>query len=318
MRIAIVGAGLAGLSLSHYLLSHPGISVTLFDKKRVGENASGVSTGLLHPFVGKSAIFSKEGKEAMEESLAFLETIQEEVEEKIYTTSGIFRPAITKEQEFFFKKAQKEGWSVWKEEGPFGKGLWIPKGTTVFSRPYLRALLLACQRKGLEWIEKKVDSLEELKEFDQVVLTVGHHIREWKESVGIPLKIRKGHALLCKMKEPLSYSLNSDGHISLDQDPYRCRIGSTYEKNFANEEIDPKVALELIPQVASFYPKALDFSLLAIEAGIRVAHPHEVFPIIRTIHPKLRIFVGLGSRGLLYHAYFAKKLSFAIVHQKEL
>ncbi len=51
MKIAIIGAGFAGLAGAYYLSEH--FQVTLFDLKGIGGGASGISSGLLHPYPGE-------------------------------------------------------------------------------------------------------------------------------------------------------------------------------------------------------------------------------------------------------------------------
>ena len=82
MRIAIVGAGLAGLALCSILSKVAGVEVVLFDAKGIGKGASGVSTGLLHPFPGKHAALSRYGKEAFVETLSFLQEVEEKLKRK--------------------------------------------------------------------------------------------------------------------------------------------------------------------------------------------------------------------------------------------
>lgn len=51
MNIAIIGAGFSGLALAYFLLQSSA-HVTLFDAVGIGGGASGIATGLLHPYPG--------------------------------------------------------------------------------------------------------------------------------------------------------------------------------------------------------------------------------------------------------------------------
>ncbi|MBI3900585.1 MAG: FAD-dependent oxidoreductase [Chlamydiia bacterium] len=313
MRIAIVGAGMAGLALCRIFSKRKEIEVTLFDAKGIGLGASGVSTGLLHPFPGKHANLSRDGEAAFLESLQFLEDVETESGKKVHQRCGIFRPAIREEQKRDFMKNQIEGLSCWKEDVLFGSGLgsglWIPKGTVVFMRSYLLALWDLVQKEGVKFQQKNITSLSELSLFDHVIVTAGYETQNIAECKKLHLSKIKGQALLCRTTQPLSFALASHGHISPTEDPQLVLVGSTYERNFSSPDPDPVVALQLLQQVASFYQEALHFEVIQVLSGVRISHPNRHQPIVEKIGKNGIVFTGLGSRGLLYHVFFAKKVA---------
>ena len=67
LNCAVIGAGFSGLALCYYLLDK-GQKVTVFDGKGVGGEASGIASGLMHPYPGHEARLSWKGQEAMESS----------------------------------------------------------------------------------------------------------------------------------------------------------------------------------------------------------------------------------------------------------
>ena len=69
-KIAVVGAGFAGLSVCHHLLQS--CEVTVFDPLGIGGGASGISTGLLHPFPARLSIRSWLAGEGMDASRELL------------------------------------------------------------------------------------------------------------------------------------------------------------------------------------------------------------------------------------------------------
>ena len=48
--------------------------------------------------------------------------------------------------------------------------------------------------------------------------------------------------------------------------------------------------------------------IISAKSGVRVTTPDKL-SLIKKITPKTWVFTGLGSRGLLYHALFAEKLT---------
>lgn len=302
MRVAVVGAGLAGLSASWNLVCKD-VKVVLFDPKGIGGGASGVSTGLLHPFPGKKATRSWRADEGMEATKELLLIAEEALGRPVASRAGIFRPAVTNQQKIDFQANQnKEAqWTVVNlpEEMP---GLWIEKGITVFSRLYLEGLWKACEKKGAIFLRERFVSQEG---FDAVVLATGAETKTFEACKHLEFRTAIGQSLLCRWKNPLPFSLASQGYITLTEDPMLCQVGSTYEHTQAP---DPKKALELIDKVSVFYPPAKDFEVLEIRAGTRVAAKDGHQPITEQVGEKTWVFTGLGSRGMLYHALVAKEL----------
>lgn len=264
MNLAIVGAGYAGSALAWHLLQK-GHTVTVFDG---GMGASHASTGLLHPAPGKKAEPTWRAQEGMQASLQLLEVAGQDT----FLKNGILR---------------------------FGQ--YIPEGVTVFSKKYLAALKKACHKAA--WISHRVQNREELKEFDQVILTTGDQTGLWAD---IPLKKSIGQCLVCRCPEPLTMSLLGNGHITPTEEPGICLVGSTYEHT---KTPDPKKALALLDQVAQFYPLAKEFQVIDILSGTRVAPKVGHKPIVEKVDPKTWVFTGLGSRGLIYHSLLAGEIA---------
>jgi glycine/D-amino acid oxidase-like deaminating enzyme len=306
VKIAIVGAGLAGLSVAFHL-SQKSIAATLFDPKGIGGGSSGISTGLLHPFSGRRALLSWNGAEGMEATKELIAVSAKFLGRPVGEASGIFRPALTPQQRTdFIKRGEEREGAVWQEREDFGPGLWIPGGVTLYSRLYLQGLWMACQEKGATLVEERVHSLDDLEAFDRIVLTTG--FESLKFAPHLPLSITKGQTLLCRWKKRLPFSLVSMGHITPTEDADLCQVGSTYEHDYSSLDPDPACIGELIEKVAKFYPPARKFEVVEVRAGARISQPKGYRPIVEKIGPKTWVFTGLGSRGLLYHALLGKKL----------
>lgn len=311
MRAAVVGAGLAGIAAAWNLVEI-GFEVFLFDPKGIGGGASGVSTGLLHPFPGKRAERSWRADEGMEETKKLLLTAEKALGKLAADRSGIFRPAITVEQKIDFQNNKDEA-AKWTQislpDCPEMEGLWIASGITVFSRLYLKGLWLACEQRGAVLRKENFTSPDA---FDKVVWAVGADIIHLEEGKKLSLRTAIGQSLLCRWKKPLLFSLASQGYITLTEDPTLCQVGSTYEHT---RERDPQKAIELLEKVSKFYPPAKDFEIVEVRHGTRVAPKEGHQPILQKINEKTWIFTGLGSRGMLYHALMAKELVLSIQTQ---
>jgi glycine/D-amino acid oxidase-like deaminating enzyme len=181
-----------------------------------------------------------------------------------------------------------------------GKECFIPEGMTVFSRKYLLGLKKAC--KKAKFISHFVKDLEELASFDKIVLTVGPQILSFFD---LPLNKTIGQCLICECPEPIPISLLGRGHITPTEEPNICLVGSTYEHT---SHPDPKKALVLLDQVSQFYPLAKSFKIREICSATRISPKVGYKPLLQQMDPKVWVFTGLGSRGLIYHALFAKDL----------
>lgn len=297
MQVAVVGAGLAGLAVVWHLLQKK-IDVTVFDR---GGGASSVSTGLLHPFPGRDALRSWRSSEGMEATKALLQIASRE--QPVFSQCGILRLAITASQKIDFP-AQSIAYAPKAIHTP---AMWIQEGITVYSRLYLKGLWKACDRA------KRIDqsvSLKELSAFDAVILASGADTLHFEECKHLPFKRTVGQSLICRWPERLPFALLASGHITPTEDPAFCQLGSTYEHT---QEPDPKKALELLNKCAFFYPPAKEFEVVEICSGVRISPRVGYRPIVAKINPKTWVFTGFGSRGLLYHALFAKSFVEAIV-----
>ena len=324
MKVAIVGAGLAGLGAAWHLLSYQ-IEVTVFDVKGVGEGASGVASGLLHPFPASATRLSFRGYEALHHSMVLLNVAQKYADKKIADYSGIIKLALEdsqkKEYSALIHKYDRIQW--WNKdkvaaEAEFVKespALFLEQGITVFCKPYLQALWKACETKGAKFIHQKISSIEELVDYDVVVMCVGASIQELDSFC--KLQYVKGQLLIAKSPTCLTKkSLLAKGYIAITEDPYIFHVGSTYEHNFINDQPNIEVASKLLKhQLFSYIKKECidELQFIGCEAAIRVTNPRTYLPIIKKYSSSNYVITALGSRGLLYHSLIGKQLAEAIV-----
>lgn len=305
-KIAIAGAGLAGLATAWHLSSVG--SVTVFDPRGIGGGASGVSTGLLHPFPGKLALRSWRADEGMEATKRLIDQVEEELGRAVSHRGGILRLALTDQQKKDFPQCVSFGCAWWPQEkvgemipeAISAPGLWMPQGMTVYSMPYLEGLWQLCAKKGAVFEKTAFETPEK---FDRVVLSMGF---ETPHHDGIALKVTRGQMLVCKWKKTLPFALLSQGHLTPSEEPSLCQLGSTYEN--PETPYDKTKALALREKIAAFYPPAHEFEIIEAKVGYRIARQNGYRPILSQVDEKTWVFFGLGSRGLLYHSLLAESL----------
>ena len=316
-KIAIVGAGLVGLSTARAFLSQ-GKSVTLFEKNEIGENTSGIAAGLLHPYVGPRSKLQPDGVEAFKKSEKLIQEIEESHNVQILLQKGLFRPILDEIQRKDFTKAAEsyDDIEFWSEEianerysGLFSKsGIFIKNAYVVDTKTYLRALYADCLQKGLNFSKKAVDSLRELDSFDLIFVCTGGEYSSIKEAENLPLKQEKGQLLELEGNIDLPFSVNARAYVVPTNIPHRFITGSTREKVFQNNFAECAIAEPQIRKKLSALSSKFDnLQLIQVLAGLR-AKSQNNRPCTLPLSENAWYVGGMGTKGLLYHAYFSENL----------
>src|SRR3569832_309662 len=165
-KVAIIGAGFAGLAAAYYLSKE--FQVTVFDQRGIGGGASGISSGLLHPYPGEKGRLSWHAEEAMKLSKELIDKAEEVLGRPVAHKEGILRlgPILNPGPDAL----------------PLGpEKFLITSGITVFPALYLKGLWMLCEKQGSELKIEKIESLQSLQGYDAVVLAAGAGIRHFKE-----------------------------------------------------------------------------------------------------------------------------------------
>lgn len=273
MKIAIIGNGFAGFAAAHYL--KPYGEITVFDKE--GISASRIAAGLLHKFVGMHAKKNLFADEALQLSLDLILP---------KTKTGLLRIAQNEEQAEWFKKAARDYPEevIQRDE----KSIWIENAWVVDCPKYLSTL---------DYIKRDIASLDELQEYDKVVLCTGSAVSELWE-----LPIHKIGGQLLEITGSPAPDTPISGQIYLIPLEDRIIVGSTYERT-------PQDAVEvLLPKLAEIQPEFKVNEVLTVKKAFRASAPGHL-PLVKQLNEKTWAFTGLGSKGLLYHAYYARQLA---------
>ena len=326
LNCAVIGAGFSGLALCYYLLDK-GQKVTVFDGKGVGGEASGIASGLMHPYPGHEARLSWKGQEAMESSKELFKIVAQSSNTLNMLRKGVIRLALTERQKaIFFERSLAYDDVEWIEDvysqlgmhqqNPFS-GILIHSGVTVHPTLYLKALWEVCRKKGAKFFQKNV-VLKDLESFDQVAIAAGKGVSSFKGSTEVGLKLNKGQILKCEKPSSLksTHSLIGNGYIAISHLENRCYLGSTYERGFLDDAPCLKRAKELIlPRLEQYFSFSKEIKILSCVSAVRVSHFKNYHPIADQIDAKTWVLSGMGSRGLLYHSYLGKKLACAMVER---
>ncbi len=307
LSIAIVGGGFCGVAAAWHLLQIPRARVTLFDKAFIGAGASGAACGLLHPYLGKNAFKSVDAKAAIAETQKLLQVAQKAEKLPVANFNPILRYPKDETQKMLFQKRAAENDDLSWQNG----ALWIRSAATVFSKHYLRGLWRACKQNGARFVRTCIQGMDALPRFDITVLAVGKDIAQFAPK--LPLKYTKGQILVAKKQgELFTHSLMEEGHIALTETPKVYHLGSTYERRPTSLGVDLSVAKKIILPKIGRLCSIDQLSVMSGRSGVRVAPNVGHYPCLKQLRPNVWIITGMGSRGLLYHALFAKQLKEAI------
>jgi glycine/D-amino acid oxidase-like deaminating enzyme len=309
MRVAIVGAGLSGLSVAWNLVQKIPCQITLFEKKGIGSGASGIATGLIHPYAGEQGRRSALATEGIQASCELIAVAAEKLGEKIVLQQGIIRFVQNEEQrQMFLSHCQTFG-----DVRPYSENsFWIKSGMTIDCPRYLEGLWQALLEKGATLVLNEVTGLNSLQDFDLIVVTAGAGATQFPELAFLNLSLLKGQVLKCHVPEMVvlpEASAICKGYIALTQESNTCFIGSTYQRGDLSEHPQPELTqAELFPKIAHFFPSVADLTVTECRAAFRVTRQGHYLPIATRIKENVWALTAMGSRGLLYHAYFAKEI----------
>lgn len=311
-KIAIIGAGFCGVATAWFLSRLPNHDIVLFDPHGIGGGASGVAAGLLHAYAGPMGRISREAQEGMAATLELLEKVPQATQK-----SGLLRLALNEQQVIDFQQSAQVNSEVeWLTADRCqalvpgivaAPGIWIKEAWIVHTKAYLEGLWHACADQGAKFVKQRME-LSELKDFDQILVTAGF---ESKHLVAIPLTPVKGQ--LVEIRWPKNIPIppipvSSQAYLVPDQNTGIVIAGATFEKTFANNEVDMQcIESELLPKIQALYPQINVSHIKQAKAAVRASAPRHM-PYIGQVDERTWVLTGMGSKGLLYHALYAKKL----------
>lgn len=335
MKIAIIGAGFCGLATAWHILnqapSHTSPQISLFDSQGIGAGASGIAAGLLHPYAGAHSKLNRLGQEGLQATQELLQVASQALQKNVFSNKKILRLALTPDQQIDFSLAAAKypkdiEWfdsDTCHEIYPFlaqAPGIWIKHGIVVNSPLYLEGLWKACFNLGATLEKQTIQTLEELKGFDAIVIAAGISCMQFPKLASFHLSAVKGQVLQIawpKELPPISFALNSQAYLLMNEDQSSCLVGATFEKKYTDFKPDLEAAkFEILPKLTAMLPSMKDAKILSCQANGRVVTRNHL-PLVEKIGSNQWVITGMGSKGLLYHALFAKQLACLITKELE-
>lgn len=324
MQIAIIGGGLAGVATAWNLLNFRQlpIQITLFDQQGIASGASGIAAGLVSSFGGARATLLTQGMEGIAATLELVK-IAEQVLNISLLRPGILRLALTdQQQQEFYARTQKfpdqlHWWPPDQCQSNLPQlaqapGLWIPQAYQIDTRGYLNGLWQACEQLGAELICQRVEHWKELDSFDYVIATMGADSLAFPELHKLPAKRNKGQIVGFSTLPGLTqlpFALNSHAYLVSALNSSLFWAGATYEHDEPLDTVPHlSYAWELLrSRLEPMLPLLKEAVPQECLAGWRLS-TRDYRPLIQRLDQRRWILTGFGSKGLLYHALYARQL----------
>jgi glycine/D-amino acid oxidase-like deaminating enzyme len=329
VKIAIVGAGIAGLSLCEWLLDI-NCEITLIDSNDslMGSNAP---TILFHPFPGRSLELHPNLQDATNSTVQILERWKILFPDFIRSTRMI-RPLLGNNESRLRKSyetnwknkttdwLQFDRWSAQKIHSidpGFNQNFDAITYTPAYAVDYAElrvALIKNFQSRGVSYVQTSIETIQKdnrwllpklSDNFESVVLATGNSTSYWFPSLRITLQ--GGSLLHAKTDFRTKNLISVNGlHIGSHSDG-NLVVGSTRWTSLptSNSQI-----IELQKRVREQFPNIPPLKTKAIWHGVRCIYPSDRFPLCGELPHCRGVFVitALGSKGLLWGPHAAKQL----------
>lgn len=306
-KIAIVGAGLAGLSLAYKFSSNPSYQIDIYDPKPREKRASSRAF-LLHSFIHPKCLLNWRGREAFKAAEDLMLSVHQKSTLSFFKERPFLKLANHPKLVSSFKEAALLYPEVSFEEKTFlgYPGVWINQAYQIEGALYLKALEVSCQKQGAMFINTLAQSLNQ---YDLIFYASGHEMLKMFPSFFEGFTPIKGQIL--ELKKPKEFELNHaisayKCHLFPSMTQETLFLASTYERQFIDELPQKETALNRLLPKLNFLPDLLQPSdVLSVQSGVRLYAPDKM-PKCLQINERSWGISALGSKGLLYHAYLAE------------
>ncbi|MBO0453052.1 NAD(P)/FAD-dependent oxidoreductase [Candidatus Enterococcus murrayae] len=337
-KIAIVGGGIIGMTLANYL-DQKNYQVTLFDEP-TGQ-ATKASAGIISPWLSKRR--NKQWYQLAKDGAAFFpKLIQDfQIDHTIYQQSGtlLLRPehqldellALAEERKASAPEIgtiERLSGEQTQQELPLLKplsALKISGGGRLDGKAYLIHMRKKAEEKGIHFIPQRVQLADEQtilfgekkEAFDQIILTVGPHLKELLTPLGyqVDLRPQKGQLLVFQtaIKNSGDFPVAMlDGEADLI--PFlagKILLGATHENDAGWDLRETPEAFEQLTSGAHRF-LAEPEKLLAAPSHYRVgtrAYTSDFAPFFGSLTDHVLVASGLGSSGLSTGPYIGYLLA---------
>ncbi len=333
MKIALIGSGITGLTIAHFL-EQEGIDFDLFDS---GVNVSSVvAAGSINPLVFRRMTLSWRVEEALPFAKEFYKNLENRFNSAFYHEITIRRLFASEQEANYWKKKQDlpvfseymnkisdEDVNYSSAKNSFGTAR-LKQSASVDAKIFIAENLNYFNEKNKIRKEKfdysylnTKESIYQSEFYDYFVFCEGKDnlYNPWFSYV--PITQTKGELLRVKIQDlPMNESLNRKCFVfPLENQEFK--IGSTYNWDVDNTDFTEEAKQTILDNLKSITDS--DAEVVSREAGVRptVEDRRPVFGP-HPDHSNLMIANGLGSKGYLLAPILMKEFVDYLLNGKEL
>lgn len=265
-KIAIVGAGISGLSCAYFL--SPEYDVTIYATAFSPDITSNRAAAFWFPYHIRN---DKRGIEWCKKSYAFYKKLSEDAD------TGISMKLLTK----VLRGDVKEEEPVWVEFLPEGactltppekllQGLqkqynvWVPLIETQIFLPYLRNKL---EERGVVFEKKTIHDFKELSSFDIIINCTALGARNLCNDVSV-IPVR-GQVALIETDTEMPVYLDNERPLYLVPRKDAMIVGGTYEENVFEACTEPETIERILNTAYEVFPQLKQHAVIGSWAGLR-------------------------------------------------
>lgn len=317
MKFAVVGTGLVGLATArHIQKTFPEVELTLIDENPLKGGASHIAAGMVHTLMGHEGKKHPKGATALTSALALIREVEDFSKETLFH-KGLLR---TPRDSRFLEPLKASDPKHWleaeevflKSEGSVtAEGLWIDEGGQLFVEKYLKGLIDLILSKGGRLKTEKIESLEQLKEYDISVLALGYGFKSLALQALPELSFKLGQLAELKLRAP-PFPIIGRAYVAQSPKKGCAIVGGTYEN--LTEGPSAEAIEKLLGYAKLAYPSIEEGELIACLSAVRAYGPNKK-PFCTQISSGIWALGGVGSKGILLHVHLAQALANEIQQQ---
>jgi glycine/D-amino acid oxidase-like deaminating enzyme len=314
--ILIVGQGLAGTLLAQALIER-GARVRVADPGH-HEAASEVAAGLINPVTGQRLVKAGALETLLPAALGRMAAIEAATGEVVHHRQAILRHLDGERSRAAWQRRRTDpAFIPYLVPGPTADAIWIHGGAVVDTLGLLTAMRRWLQARDA-LIPAPVDSAAVAETangvawaghaFGRVVFCDGAALRRNPWFPGAPLRPVKGQVLEGRAPGLPDHPVHR-GRTLVPLGEDRFRLGATYDHDAVDNQPTAAGRQALEASLADLLPDARA-RITHHLAGIRPGTP-DGLPLLgwHCQHPRVVLFNGLGSKGLLLGPYYAERLA---------
>jgi len=316
----IVGQGLAGSFLA-LALTERGQRVRVADPGHQ-RAASGVAAGLINPITGQRLNRAGDLETQLPAARERLQSVARLLGRAVHRDTPILRHLVgDRPQSAWPRRQQDPAYDAYLAPGPEADTVWIHGGAVVDTEALLagvRAWLIDQGALLAEAVEPATVAVDATgvrwggRRFEQVVFCVGAGAGTDPWFPDLPLRPIKGQVLEGTAADLPDHPIHRRKTL-VPLGGERFRVGATYDREEHDAEPSAAARQLLAEALEGLLPEPDRATITRHLAGVRPGSP-DGLPLLgrHPAQPRVAVFNGLGSKGLLHGPYFAEGLAAAL------